>query len=255
MAKLSATKIKETVIIFGDPKTGKTTYAAQLAIKHKVKWFDLENGSSTLLKLPHEAQANIELIKLPNILADSRAFATILHMFKLLPTTYCIEHGVVECPVCKKAGAAFDTIQLGQDSDEILVFDSLTELTAGIEAKITKGSPDDYKYEFDDYRKLGGYLDIFFGFVQSGRHNVVCITHAGEVASTDGTKKIVPIAGTSKYSRYTARFFRHAIYMEIKAARHRAVSKSTAYPNVITGSSTDVDTMTGGTLEDIFKLS
>ena len=66
-AKPSAT---QSVLVFGPPKCGKTQLVGQLATKYKLIWFDLENGSATLHKLPPEAQDRVELISLP----DSRSY-------------------------------------------------------------------------------------------------------------------------------------------------------------------------------------
>jgi len=58
--KLTAKKLSRThrVLVYGEPKSGKTELAARLAEKYNVLLFDLENGYETLLKLPTELAAH-----------------------------------------------------------------------------------------------------------------------------------------------------------------------------------------------------
>ena len=57
----------------------------------------------------------------------------------------------------------------------------------------------------------------------------------------DGRKKIVPVCGSSKSSRNTAKYFDHVVYCEVKNRKHIAAS-STAFSNtIVTGSRTDFE--------------
>ena len=55
----------------------------------------------------------------------------------------------------------------------------------------------------------------------------------------DGRKKIVPVCGSSKSSRNTAKYFDHVIYCEVKNKKHISASSTTFANNIVTGSRTD----------------
>lgn len=238
-AKHSATN---TVLLFGPPKSGKTQLASNLSGHFKLLWFDLENGWVTLTKLPIEQQENIELIQLPDTRSYPIAIETMLKVIKGGKVSICNEHGKVDCAVCKKLGAAaFATVCLNDlGSDTILVVDSLTQLTNSAIANITKLQPDDYKLNYDDWGNLGKLMDIFLSHVQQAKYNVVCITHETEVEMEDGKSKLVPTSGTRNFSRNTAKYFGHCVYVEVKNKQHRAASSTTFATNILTGSRTDV---------------
>ena len=73
------------VLVYGPPKVGKTQLVGELSKEFNLLWVDLENGYSTLFKLPQEQQDKIELIALP----DSRVYPigidTSLKMVKGMP--------------------------------------------------------------------------------------------------------------------------------------------------------------------------
>jgi hypothetical protein len=66
------------------------------------------------------------------------------------------------------------------------------------------------------------------------------ITHEVETELEDGTKRIVPQIGTAAFSRNSAKYFGHVVYLQVKNRSHKAGS-STVYDTVaITGSRSDV---------------
>lgn len=238
-AKRSATN---TVLLFGPPKSGKTELASKLSSEFNLLWFDLENGWATLTKLPAEQQERIELVQLPDTRSYPIAIETMLKVIKGNKVSICNEHGKVDCAVCKKLGpTAFATICLNDlGPDTIFVVDSLTQLTNSAIANITKLQPDDYKLNYDDWGNLGKLMDIFLSHVQQAKYNVVCITHETEVEMEDGKSKLVPTSGTRNFSRNTAKYFGHCVYVEVKNKQHRAASSTTFATNILTGSRTDV---------------
>lgn len=238
-AKRSATN---TVLLFGPPKSGKTELASKLSSEFNLLWFDLENGWATLTKLPTEQQERIELVQLPDTRSYPIAIETMLKVIKGNKVSICNEHGKVDCAVCKKLGpTAFATICLNDlGPDTIFVVDSLTQLTNSAIANITKLQPDDYKLNYDDWGNLGKLMDIFLSHVQQAKYNVVCITHETEVEMEDGKSKLVPTSGTRNFSRNTAKYFGHCVYVEVKNKQHRAASSTTFATNILTGSRTDV---------------
>lgn len=243
------------VLIFGAPKSGKTQLAATLAAKYKVIWFDLENGYGTLLKLPQAHQENVELISLPDSKTFPIAVETMLKVVTGNSVDICEEHGKVNCPLCKKDNKPYTTICLKElGTDSVVVIDSLTQFTNSAIAFITKAQPDDYKMQFDDWGNLRAIVEKFLSQVQQANYNVVCISHEEEVEMEDGRKKIVPVCGSSKSSRNTAKYFDHVVYCEVKNKKHVSASSTTFANNVVTGSRTDfvMEQAVEPTLLDLF---
>jgi hypothetical protein len=258
MTKLSQSPrgTRQSVLIFGPPKTGKTQLVGGLSATHNLVWFDLENGHATLFQLPSGQQERIELINLPDTRSYPIAIETCLKVIKGGPVSTCETHGKVDCATCKKSGAPITSIHLNSlGPDTIVVFDSLTQLTNSAISHITQGKPDDYKLDYTDWGNLGKLMDIFLSHVQQAKFNVVCISHETEVEMEDGKMKIVPTAGTKNFSRNTAKYFSHVVYAEVKSMKHRFTSSTTATVNIVAGSRTGVtlEKMNEPSLAEIFK--
>lgn len=244
------------VLVFGPPKSGKTQLVASLAEKYNLLWFDLENGYGTLLKLPQEQQARVELISIPDSKTFPIAIETMLKVIAGNPVTICDEHGKVACPLCTKDSKPATEVNLkGLSGDTVVVVDSLSQLSNSAIAFITKGQPDDYKMDFSDWGNLRAVVEKFLSQVQQARYNIVCISHEEEVEMEDGRKKIVPVCGSSKSSRNTAKYFDHVLYCELKNKKHIVASSTTYANNVLTGSRTDVvmESLANPTLMAIFS--
>ncbi|MND22552.1 hypothetical protein D3C80_129330 [compost metagenome] len=245
MAKLSAlseSPIKH-VMIYGPPKAGKSRKVGELAKFKKLIWFDLERGFSVLFQLPKELQDNIELIHIPDTRGVPMAIETMLKVIKGTKTTICEAHGKVTCVVCTKDPEAVQvTVELNAlDSDTCVVVDSVTQLTNSAIANITKLKPVDYKLEYDDWAHLGKLMDTFFSYVQAAPFNVVCISHENAVKMTDNTEKLVPVGGTTNFSRNVAKYFDEVIYSRVSNKKHTFASSTTFSPGILTGSRANVD--------------
>lgn len=243
MPKLSEMTLSKThrVLVFGGPKVGKTELVAELSSNFDLVWFDLENGWETMLKLPKKQQERIDLIQIPDTKVFPIAIETCLKIITGARVEICHKHGKVACQLCKKDNLSFSVVELNAlPPTSIAVFDSLTQLSNSAMNHLTKTMDDTYKPEWSDYRNQGQLLDKFLSQVQQARYNVVCITHEAEVEFDDGRKKLVPVCGTTNFSRNTAKYFDHIVYAEVRNKKHNFASATTYANNILTGSRTDV---------------
>jgi len=256
--KLSEKKLSTThrVIVYGGPKVGKTELVGNLSSDFNLLWFDIENGYSTLTKLPPAQQERINLISIPDTRDFPVAIETLLKVFLGARVEICEKHGKVACQLCKKDNLPVTVVELNAlDSDTIVVVDSLTQTAVSAIANITKGKGDDYRYDWEDYRKQGTLMDKLLSNMQQAKYNLCVITHEVEVELEDGRKKIVPAAGTANFSRNTAKYFDHVIYAQVQNKKHAFGSSTTFGVSLVTGSRTDVsiEKEEVPTLLDIFK--
>jgi len=241
--KLTDKKLSRThrVLVYGEPKSGKTELAARLAEKFNVLLFDLENGYETLLKLPKDWQERVEIISIPDTKVFPIAIETMLKVVTGAKVDICDEHGKVSCALCRKDGQTFSTVELNALSeDTIVIIDSLTQLSNSAMNHLTRNESDIYRPEWTDYRNQGQLLDKFLSQVQQAKYNIVCITHVVETELEDGKKKLVPVCGTTAFSRNTAKYFDHVVYCQVSNKKHNFASATTYANNVLTGSRTDV---------------
>lgn len=244
----------QTALVYGPPKVGKTQLVGELANHFNLLWFDLENGSATLAKLPPEAQDKIELVALPDSRSYPIAIETCLKVIK--GNKVIIDNDTGKIVLKEMEGKSYTTVCLNElGPDWVVVFDSLTQLTNSAIAHITKNQPDDYKLQFDDWGNLGKLMDIFLSHVQTSRCHIVCISHETEAEMEDGKLKIVPTAGSRNFSRNTAKYFGHVVYCQVANKKHSFTSSTTGVLNVVAGSRTDVKTesMESPSLIDIFR--
>lgn len=266
-------------ILYGAPRTGKTAAAALLAKNgYNILYFDGENSSGTMLnkqlELRDDDLERINLIK--TIDTPSRpAFAELCwEVMNWWQSPPCVIHGAIACTTCNpkllekilkvcdlhgklkckgclEANRPVTTIDLSTITPEtILVFDSLTQLSASVMNMIlvnnrlkNRVKPEDIaitKIERDDYGLQGKWLGQFLSMIQVVPAHVLVLTHEQEVEQTDGGNKLTPMGGTTNFSRTISKYFDHIVYAALVNGKHNFAS-STAYKNsVITGSRTGV---------------
>ena len=249
----------ERVMIFGAPKTGKTQLAVQLAEHFNITFVDLENGHNTLYQLPIDWQKRINLINLP----DTRSFPVAAETCpKIVKATSAIQicdlHGKVDCMKCRKVeGAVFSTFDpTVLTKDDIVIFDSATQLSNSIIAHITKDENEVYKLDFDDWAASWALMDVFYSHIQQAKFHCIVITHEIDAKLEEkGKSQLVPVSGTRNFSRNVGRYFDHIVYCQRKNMKHVFTSMTTDHVGILTGSRTNVDLqkMETPSLLDIFQ--
>lgn len=258
MAKLNTLQQSSAhrCIIYGGPKTGKSLIAGKLAEYYNILWFDFENGHEVLFQLPEEWQSRIEVLNVPDTRSFPVGIETALKVVKGGKVSVCDLHGKASCMLCKKDDLPSVDVHLAAlDNTWVVVFDSLTQLTNSAIAHITKGQPDTYKLDFDDWGNLGKLMDIFLSHIQQAGYNVIVISHEAEI-KTEGKKDVLmPVGGSKNFSRNVAKYFDHVIYAERKNKKHVFSSSTTAATNILTGSRTNtvMESMDEPSLLPIFK--
>lgn len=229
------------LIIFGAPKTGKTKLVGGLAKRFKLKWIDLEAGSSTLRQLPKEYRDNIDIVSIPDSKNFPIACQTLLKMFLLKKGRICYVHGNWDCPLCLVKGSAanFEVNLKDSDLDTIWVIDTGTQLALSfmnnIMKDIWKKDPDEMP-EWKHYAHQGNLMAQILSEIQVGKYHIAFISHETEAQSADNKKKLVPVAGTRNLSATAAKYFDEVVYCEVRAMSHKFGSGSTYQLNVVTGS-------------------
>jgi hypothetical protein len=170
--------------------------------------------------------------------------------------TICQVHGTISSAVCSKCVLAgvkpvFKTLDLTKLSNErdVIVVDSLTQASVSAMAKSFKGVMDEFdKPEFKNYMSQGFQLDTILTYVQQSELNWVWITHEENLEMEDGKEKLVPLAGTRNFSKRSAKYFDHCIYVSIKNSSHHRSSVGTADSKALVGSRTSIDLSKGASL-------
>jgi len=253
------------ILVYGPPKSGKTDLVGQLAAEKKLWWFDLEDGIKTLLHSPRMKKEwfdNIELFSLPDTQTFPVAVETLLKVVKGGKQHICNLHGVVNCIACgRNAPNDFTDINVAEFTNgDVLVIDSVSQLASSIMNFIAKkqiaADNFDWKPGWDEYAKQGFILNRIFSIMQQAPFNVVCISHEQLVEMEEpGKKKIVPIGGTSEFSKTFAKFFDDVVYCDIVNKKHKAASSTTYSGSIVLGSRTgkELEKMETPSLLELFR--
>jgi hypothetical protein len=242
--------VPRRICVFGPPKSGKTELVGALAASgYTLHWFDCEDGVKTLLRKDSKARGHLDQIKLfrmPDSQTYPIAFTTILNVVKGLPQHICFEHGAHNCFKCaadekkgeKRQWADIDVRKFGPK--DILVIDSVSQLISSImmfitREQIAKGN-DDYKPDWDDWRKQGFLGDRVFGLIQTGNFNCIGISHEEVQKLENGTSRMVPVGGTGNYSKTFAKYWDDIVYVDVVNGAHKAYSAAEPGVSAIVGS-------------------
>jgi len=257
MAKLINKKASQTkrVIVYGASFSGKSLLVGKLAEHFNLVWIDLEAGHGVLYQLPPAYQERIEIVDLPDTRSYPIAIETVLKLVKGA-VDICEAHGKVNCMICRKDNAP--TVHVDASSfplDTILVIDTLTQLSNSAIANITRGQPDDYKLDYNDWGNLGKLLDTVLSHVQQAHYNVIFISHENEVVTEGKKTTLAPTGGTRNFSRNITKYFTDVVYLERKNRKHTCISSTTSSTSVIAGSQSGIDLSIAGepSLLPLFK--
>jgi hypothetical protein len=230
------------LIVFGDPKVGKSQLVAELTKHFNLFWFSLDGGHSILYKLPQEQQAKVRIIILPDTGDYPIAAETCRKVMKGGSSKICNLHGKFSCFICLKNNAAFEEVELSSlGLDWIIVWDNISQLGDSIMNHLTKDKEDTFKPGWDEYMPQGQLLTKFLSAIQQSPQHHICIAHCIEAELEDGKLKVFPLCGTRNYSRGVGKYFDHMIHVDVRNKKHTFGSKTTYLLNISTGSRTDVN--------------
>ncbi len=255
------------ICVFGPPKAGKTRLVGALAAAgYTLYWCDLEDGIKTLLAKDSPARGflnNIKLLRIPDTQTYPIAATTILELVKGGLKHICLDHGAHNCFKClaeeKKGNKArwtdIDVTKFGPK--DILVIDSISQFVASTmmwicKDQIAKGN-DDYKPDWDDWRKQGFHGDRVYGLIQAGKFNCIGISHEEVQKLENGTSRMVPVGGTGNYSKTFAKYWDDIVYVDVVNGAFKAYATAEPGVNAIVGNRAGrkLDPKTG--LLELFK--
>ena len=231
------------ILIYGPPKGGKTRLvgsAAQLEEVENIFWFDVENGSDTLLNmgLTEAEMDKITLFKIRDTRENPIGIETLLKCMGRGTHNVCDMHGKVDCADCTKAKLSFTPFSLSKCThNDIVVIDSGSQLGESAMAAACMGQSVLFKPGYDEFGIQGKYLsDILSTIQQATFTNFVVICHALVQEDDDDKEKFFPLMGTKPYSLRVAGKFGTVVFVDKKMNKHVAGSSSTYRSNVVTGS-------------------
>ena len=242
LSELADIEKPQSILVYGPPKSGKTHLVSQLVkMGYKLLWLDLENGYQTLkTSVPRELMDNVELIRIPDTLANPVAIETVTRVFRsAAPIKICDRHGKAMCVICKAGVDKFVEVNIQSLTPEwVVVVDSLSQLSDSAMAH-TLGPTKELgfaKPSYEEYAKQGLLLSNILSAQQQAPCHRVFISHEEAIEQEDGSEKIIPVGGTRNFSRKIARYFDHVVYCQTRNKAHEAASSTTYNAKIMSGS-------------------
>lgn len=235
-------KAPQKILIYGPSKTGKSALAGTLAEFFNVTYNDAEDGVKTLLQLPQEWKARVDLVQFPDT-QDYPIFAeSALKILRGGSVAVCNAHAKVDCVLCKanKKEMTVEHLNAG-DMNRVYVFDSWTQFRISCMWQryrtAYKGKePEDCKFEWDDWHWLKMVNEKAGSYIQAARGHLVIISHEELVEQEDKRKQIVPVAGSENTNKTFARYFDHVIYVTKRNNKIRYISEAVGSNEAMSGS-------------------
>lgn len=265
--KLTASGVMEkpqSVLIYGPPKSGKSTLAAQLGKKYNLIWIDIDKGGQVLFTaVPKEFWKNIELIEMVDTNANPRAIKALVTFFKqgmmhqgTIPLAFCERHGDISCAECRAIPPSFKVDPAKLSTDTVVVVDTLGRLgdSAIAHALGSAGDMVFKKKEYSHYDNQGLLLRTILTMQQHQKYHRVFISHEEELDHEDGTKKLTPRAGTRNFSRHVAGYFDHVVYCNVRNRKHTISSLTTSDIKVQAGNRNNLDIKSVDDFLNIFSV-
>lgn len=236
---------QEHILIYGAPKTGKTLEAALLSEFYNVLWFDGDKGLKTAMNiLPEEMQKRIRVIKTPDNTYAPMYWNTMLKVVTGRKINICIEHGYVDCAICKNAKAPTVDVCLNDlPANWVVVEDSITQFVSSAIAAISRkafklvggDTNDEAKFTFDEWANLRQVTEKHGNYIKDLKCKFVGISHEMLTAQEDGTKKLVAVGGSEAGSSQYARYFSTCVFAKVVNGKHNFITGSTYSSQVQTG--------------------
>lgn len=229
----------EHAIVYGEPGSGKTMLAGLLSEFFNILWLDGDKGLTTLVHGLHpEMLKRIRPIKIPDNTDWPIMVNTVLRVIKGTSCNVCLEHGVVDCIICKTGNKLSAIIELNaMPKNWIVVMDSQTQFYASILAfsyyKDTgkpygSGVPPEWKGDWDFRGIAYKCADMFGNYMKDLKVQWISISHETLAPMEDGTNKLVPVAGSQNISSQYGKWFGSMIYAKRVNNKHHFFS-STLY--------------------------
>lgn len=240
----------EHACVYGDAGMGKTLAICLLSEFYNILYFDGDKGLKTAIRtLPIELQQRIRPIRIPDNTANPMFYATMLKVITGRQVSFCTEHGIIDCPICRGTNGKIVTVALNKlPANWIAGMDSVTQFVTSACSAINKkannnsaDTNDAFKFTFDEWGVLRQITEKFGNYLKDLECNFFTVSHTLLTATEDEkNKKIVPIGGTENASRAFAKYFSTVVNCRVVNNKHVYATSSTYNGQVTTKSRSNV---------------
>lgn len=255
--KLTALNAPQRILLYGEPKCGKSVAAALLAKKYKVIFFDMENALLALLSnVPKENQDNIEYIPLKDSQDNPVAITLLPDIIAGKQVNFCTAHSKKMCMECRKnPEATYETVNLsGVGTETVVVLDSFTQLTDSVLGLVSKDLDIDEKLQFDHWGEMARRLGRLLSAIQVCSFHLVATSHEQIVTLPSKKEKLIPTLGSRNTSKQVGRYFDHLVRLEVRNRDFMQYSAQGTQINAQVGSRSNIDlTQPGTSLFDLLE--